>query len=203
MFSPYAVEVYRSPVETICTNIDYYIPDDKGATKGFSEDAMARLRKILSSFIHFVHEWCHWHRWSRRGNILVASFSWLQHGTLKPFSFIHFPRAKEMPNWQILPLYLTHFPVVHSCASSNFRMTMEPFAVVCVIITEVEKSKKIIICLFSLFFCWASRYGPCYDCPVHHFVLLRLYRLLDRSGRMLASRSRKHHQHGHLDALGL
>ena len=152
MFSPYAVEVYRSPVETICTNIDYYIPDDKGATKGFSEDAMARLRKILSSFIHFVHEWCHWHRWSRRGNILVASFSWLQHGTLKPFSFIHFPRAKEMPNWQILPLYLTHFPVVHSCASSNFRMTMEPFAVVCVIITEVEKSKKIIICLFSLFF---------------------------------------------------
>ena len=32
-------------METICTNIDYYIPDDKGATKNFSEYAMARLRK--------------------------------------------------------------------------------------------------------------------------------------------------------------
>ena len=40
------VETYRSPVETICTNIDYYIPDNKGDTKSFSEDAMARLRKI-------------------------------------------------------------------------------------------------------------------------------------------------------------
>lgn len=39
------VETYRSPVETICTNIDYYIPDNKGDTKSFSEDAMARLRK--------------------------------------------------------------------------------------------------------------------------------------------------------------
>ncbi len=44
-----SVEVYRSPVETLCTNIDYYIPDDKGATKGFSEDAMARLRKSWTS----------------------------------------------------------------------------------------------------------------------------------------------------------
>lgn len=38
------VETYRSPVETICTNIDYYIPDNKGDTKTFSDDAMARLR---------------------------------------------------------------------------------------------------------------------------------------------------------------
>lgn len=41
------VETYRSPVETICTNIDYYIPDNKGDTKSFSEDAMARLRKCF------------------------------------------------------------------------------------------------------------------------------------------------------------
>lgn len=44
-----AVETYRSPVETLCTNIDYFIPDDKGATKTFSEDAMARLRKSSSA----------------------------------------------------------------------------------------------------------------------------------------------------------
>jgi hypothetical protein len=46
------VETYRSPVETLCTNIDYYIPDDKGATKSFSEDAMARLREFLLGFSH-------------------------------------------------------------------------------------------------------------------------------------------------------
>ena len=44
------VETYRSPVETICTNIDYYIPDNKGDTKSFSEDAMARLRKCFFFF---------------------------------------------------------------------------------------------------------------------------------------------------------
>ena len=46
----FTVETYRSPVETLCTNIDYYIPDDKGATKSFSEDAMARLREFLLGF---------------------------------------------------------------------------------------------------------------------------------------------------------
>jgi len=63
--SPKGVEVYRSPVETICTNIDYYIPDDKGATKSFSEDAMARLHMgramialfIISFFFDFIAFW--------------------------------------------------------------------------------------------------------------------------------------------------
>ena len=48
------METYRSPVETLCTNIDYYIPDDKGATKSFSEDAMARLRKKIYYLLFFV-----------------------------------------------------------------------------------------------------------------------------------------------------
>lgn len=51
----YTVETYRSPVETLCTNIDYYIPDDKGATKSFSEDAMARLREFLLGFFTWFY----------------------------------------------------------------------------------------------------------------------------------------------------
>lgn len=62
---PKGVETYRSPVETICTNIDYYIPDTKGATKSFTEDAMARLHMgramialfIVSFFFDFVAFW--------------------------------------------------------------------------------------------------------------------------------------------------
>jgi len=62
---PKGVETYRSPVETICTNIDYYIPDDKGATKNFSEYAMARLHMgramialfIVSFFFDFIAFW--------------------------------------------------------------------------------------------------------------------------------------------------
>ena len=42
------MQVYRSPVETLCTNIDYFIPDNKGATKSFDDDAMARLREFRS-----------------------------------------------------------------------------------------------------------------------------------------------------------
>lgn len=52
----FAVETYRSPVETLCTNIDYFIPDDKGATKTFSEDAMARLRTFLFVFCTLCRE---------------------------------------------------------------------------------------------------------------------------------------------------
>lgn len=40
-----AVETYLSPVETHCMNIDYFIPDEENQTRGFSDDAMARLRK--------------------------------------------------------------------------------------------------------------------------------------------------------------
>lgn len=51
-----AVETYLSPVETHCMNIDYFIPDEENQTRGFSDDAMARLRKYsaieqISSFI--------------------------------------------------------------------------------------------------------------------------------------------------------
>ena len=156
LFSPYAVEVYRSPVETICTNIDYYIPDDKGATKSFSEDAMARLRKILSSFIHFVHEWCHWHRWSRRGNILVPSFPDYSTALLTNFHSFTFHRLKRCvpKNWQILPLYLTHFPVVHSSAVLHLIFWWQwNHLLLCVIITEVEKSKNDNLSIFSFFLC--------------------------------------------------
>lgn len=50
-------------METICTNIDYYIPDTKGATKSFTEDAMARLRK--SSRIAFFIQ-CAQCQWMKR-----------------------------------------------------------------------------------------------------------------------------------------
>lgn len=44
-----AVETYLSPVETHCMNIDYFIPDEENQTRGFSDDAMARLRKYNAS----------------------------------------------------------------------------------------------------------------------------------------------------------
>lgn len=43
----FAVETYLSPVETHCMNIDYFIPDEENQTRGFSDDAMARLRKYI------------------------------------------------------------------------------------------------------------------------------------------------------------
>lgn len=62
---PKNVQVYRSPVETLCTNIDYFIPDNKGATKSFDDDAMARLHMgramialfIVSFFFDFIAFW--------------------------------------------------------------------------------------------------------------------------------------------------
>lgn len=41
------METYLSPVETHCMNIDYFIPDEENETRGFSEDAMARLREFI------------------------------------------------------------------------------------------------------------------------------------------------------------
>lgn len=38
----FTVEIYLSPVETHCSNVDYYIPDENNETKGFSDDAMNR-----------------------------------------------------------------------------------------------------------------------------------------------------------------
>lgn len=40
-----SVKLYLSPVETYCTNINYYIPDENNETKDFSDDAWTRLRK--------------------------------------------------------------------------------------------------------------------------------------------------------------
>lgn len=39
-----AVQTYLSPVETHCMNINYFIPDEENLTRGFSDDAMTRLR---------------------------------------------------------------------------------------------------------------------------------------------------------------
>lgn len=36
------VEIYLSPVETHCSNVDYFIPDENNETKGLSDDAMNR-----------------------------------------------------------------------------------------------------------------------------------------------------------------
>ncbi|KAG8232497.1 hypothetical protein J437_LFUL011266 [Ladona fulva] len=59
------VPLYLSPVETHCTNIDYFIPDVENHTKQFSEDAMTRLHMgrsmialfILAFFTVFVAFW--------------------------------------------------------------------------------------------------------------------------------------------------
>jgi len=45
VYLTFVVETYLSPVETHCMNIDYFIPDEENQTRGFSDDAMARLRK--------------------------------------------------------------------------------------------------------------------------------------------------------------
>lgn len=68
-------------METLCTNIDYYIPDDKGATKSFSEDAMARLRKkrfitplyFLFSFLSVIKSkgTVHTHRTRERRTVTI------------------------------------------------------------------------------------------------------------------------------------
>ena len=40
-----SVDLYMSPVETWCHNINYYIPDEEGATKDFSQENMTRIRE--------------------------------------------------------------------------------------------------------------------------------------------------------------
>ena len=47
-FNFFSVELYMSPVETWCHNINYYIPDEEGATKDFSQENMTRIRKWKS-----------------------------------------------------------------------------------------------------------------------------------------------------------
>lgn len=41
-FLLFPVEIYLSPVETHCMNVDYFIPDENNETKGLSDDAMNR-----------------------------------------------------------------------------------------------------------------------------------------------------------------
>ena len=42
-----SVELYMSPVETWCHNINYYIPDEGNETKNLSMEQMARIRKLI------------------------------------------------------------------------------------------------------------------------------------------------------------
>ncbi|XP_030760697.1 uncharacterized protein LOC115885813 isoform X1 [Sitophilus oryzae] len=51
---PPTVKLYLSPVETYCTNINYYIPDENNETKDFTDDAWTRLhmgRSMIALFI--------------------------------------------------------------------------------------------------------------------------------------------------------
>ncbi|CAG9094509.1 unnamed protein product [Plutella xylostella] len=51
---PGAVEIYLSPVETHCMNVDYFIPDENNETKGLSDDAMNRLHMARSTVALFM-----------------------------------------------------------------------------------------------------------------------------------------------------
>ncbi|KAI8435746.1 hypothetical protein MSG28_003987, partial [Choristoneura fumiferana] len=48
------VEIYLSPVETHCSNVDYFIPDENNETKGLSDDAMNRLHMARSTVALFI-----------------------------------------------------------------------------------------------------------------------------------------------------
>ena len=45
-----SVELYMSPVETWCHNINYYIPDEGNETKNLSMEQMARIRKLIYTY---------------------------------------------------------------------------------------------------------------------------------------------------------
>ena len=47
-----SVELYMSPVETWCHNINYYIPDEGNETKNLSMEQMARIRKLIYLFLY-------------------------------------------------------------------------------------------------------------------------------------------------------
>ena len=50
------VQLYMSPVETWCRNLDYYIPDEKDVTKTLGKEEMTRIRKF-SHRIFIVNLW--------------------------------------------------------------------------------------------------------------------------------------------------
>ena len=52
-----SVNLYMSPVETWCRNIDYFIPDEEGKTKDFKTEVMTKIRKFNShTFIYKSHD---------------------------------------------------------------------------------------------------------------------------------------------------
>ncbi|CAG9812706.1 unnamed protein product [Phaedon cochleariae] len=42
---PPTVKTYLSPVETHCSNVNYYLPDENNDTRDFTDDAWTRLRE--------------------------------------------------------------------------------------------------------------------------------------------------------------
>lgn len=51
---PKSNKIYLSPVETYCNNINYYVTEDSGSTKDFTDDAWTRLhmaRSVIALFI--------------------------------------------------------------------------------------------------------------------------------------------------------
>ncbi|XP_041978399.1 uncharacterized protein LOC121732543 isoform X2 [Aricia agestis] len=51
---PPTVEIYLSPVETHCSNVDYFIPDENNETRGLADDAMNRLHMARSCVALFM-----------------------------------------------------------------------------------------------------------------------------------------------------
>ena len=48
------VELYMSPVETWCRNLDYYIPDEDGKTNNLNTEQMTRIRKFTRSLSYLA-----------------------------------------------------------------------------------------------------------------------------------------------------
>lgn len=45
------VELYMSPVETWCRNLNYYIPDENDETIGFPANVMTRIREFSTTAV--------------------------------------------------------------------------------------------------------------------------------------------------------
>ena len=78
-----SVNLYMSPVETWCRNIDYFIPDEEGKTKDFKTEVMTKIRKFNSYiFIHINHIICSSHAWyyfiSSKRPLFLLYFSFQQ-----------------------------------------------------------------------------------------------------------------------------
>jgi len=51
---PLRKDVYISPVETYCRNIDYYIPDENNETKNFGKEEMTRIHMMRAMIALFI-----------------------------------------------------------------------------------------------------------------------------------------------------